>query len=79
MLLMVKHLQHFIAETVAGEDDEQLFMKLLCFSNSNGHFELVLVVSQFCNQTPEKIIIGSLDFYAFSCLVLGFGLFQSSS
>jgi hypothetical protein len=34
---------------------------------------------QFCNQAPEKIITGSLDFSAFSNLVLGFGLFQLSS
>ena len=61
----VKCLQHFIAKTVAGEDNEQLFMKRLCFSNSNGHFDLVLVVSQFCNQTLGQIIIGSLNFNFF--------------
>jgi hypothetical protein len=67
---MVKRLQHFIAKIIAGEDDEQLFMKRLCFFNSNGHFDLVLVVSQFCNQTPGQIIIGSLDFGAIYKIVL---------
>jgi hypothetical protein len=33
---------------------------------------------QFCNQTPDKIVIGSLNFGAFSGLVLGFGLCQLS-
>jgi len=38
-----------------------------------------LVIEFFCNfviKPPGKIVIGSLDFSAFSGLVLGFGLFQ---
>jgi hypothetical protein len=56
--------------------EQQLLQMVKCVSMETTLLLVLLVwsliFSQFCNQTPDKIVIGSLNFGAFSGLVLGF-------
>jgi len=60
--------------------EQQLLQTVKCVSMETAPLLVLLVWSlnfpQFYNQTPDKIVIGSLNFGAFSGLVLGFGLCQ---
>jgi hypothetical protein len=57
--------------------EQQLLQMVKCVSMETEPLLVLLVwslnFSQFRNQTLDKIVIGSLNFGAFSDLVLGFG------